>query len=121
MHVWAMAEPNVTIIAACIPVLRVLFRHIRSTREAEYPSSAAYIRSDTLIKFRNQDIQGGRSRITRNQDEGDDGDSDRSMLPQVIIRTTEGTVDYDKRSGKSGSSIPGEDDIELTSRRVVSA
>ncbi|KAF4828196.1 hypothetical protein CGCTS75_v007571 [Colletotrichum tropicale] len=120
MHVWAMAEPNVTIVAACIPVLRVLFRHIRSTREAEYPSSGAYIRSDTLSKFRNQDIQGGRSRITRNQDERDDGDSDRSMLPQGIIRTTEVTVDYDKRSGRNGSSIPGEDDIELTCRSLAS-
>lgn len=120
MHVWAMAEPNVTIIAACIPVLRVLFRHIRSTREAEYPSSGAYIRSDTLSKFRNQDIQGGRSRITRNQDERDDGDSDRSMLPQGIIRTTEVTVDYDKRSGNNGSSISGEDDIELTGHSLAS-
>ncbi|KAF9877419.1 hypothetical protein CkaCkLH20_05119 [Colletotrichum karsti] len=117
MHVWAMAEPNVTIIAACIPVLRVLVRHIRSTREAEYPSSGAYIRSDNLSKFQNQSMPGGRSRTVNHHDPaGNDTDSDRSMLPQGIVRTTEVTIDYDKRSGRSGNSVSVEEEIELADR-----
>ncbi|KAF4915222.1 hypothetical protein CGCVW01_v010390 [Colletotrichum viniferum] len=120
-HVWVEAEPNVTIIAASIPVLRVLFRNIRSQRETGYPSSGAYIRSDNLSKFQNQGMSAGRSRTVEDHDKRDDGDSDRSILPQGIVRTTEVTIDFDKGSGISDNGVPGEDGIELRSRRDTSA
>lgn len=104
-HVWVEVEPNVTIIAASIPVLRVLFRNIRSQRETEYPSSGAYIRSDNLSKFQNQGMSSGRSRTVEDHDKRDDGDSDQRILPQGIVRTTEVTVDYDKRSGASDNRV----------------
>lgn len=98
-HVWVEAEPNVTIIAASIPVLRVLFRNIRSQQETGYPSSGAYIRSDNLSKFQNQGMSVGRSGNVEDHDNRGDGDSDRSMLPQGIVRTTEVMIDYDKLVG----------------------
>ncbi|KAH9228565.1 hypothetical protein K456DRAFT_1753276 [Colletotrichum gloeosporioides 23] len=115
MSMGVLAEPNVTNIAASIPVLRVLFRNIRSQRETEYRSSGAYIRSDNLSKFQNQGMSAGRSTTVEDHDKRGDGDSDRSILPQCIVRTTEVTIDYDKRSGISDNGVSGEDGIELRS------
>ncbi|CRK24905.1 hypothetical protein BN1723_013407 [Verticillium longisporum] len=49
--IWAEAEPNATIIAASIPVLRDLVRNLCSGRGPSTYSSGQYIRSDTLSKF----------------------------------------------------------------------
>ncbi|KAM9874304.1 hypothetical protein VD0004_g8215 [Verticillium dahliae] len=49
--IWAEAEPNATIVAASIPVLRDLVRNVRSGRGPSAYSSGQYIRSDTLSKF----------------------------------------------------------------------
>lgn len=45
-----------------------------------------------------------------------DGNSDRSILSQAIVRNTEVTVGYDKRSAISDNRVSGENVIELGSR-----
>ncbi|KAI3528921.1 hypothetical protein CABS01_09046 [Colletotrichum abscissum] len=115
--VWAMAEPNATIIAASIPVLRVLFRNTLSSRPSEYPSGA-YIRSDNLSKFQNR----GMSAIcsSRNMDRDKrDNDSDQEILGG-IMKTTEVSVDsinYDGQGRRFGKkALREEHGIELANR-----
>lgn len=40
LHIWSMAEPSVTIMAASIPLLRVLFSHVRRMRTAATGATA---------------------------------------------------------------------------------
>ncbi|KAK7453106.1 hypothetical protein Landi51_04101 [Colletotrichum acutatum] len=115
--VWAMAEPNATIIAASIPVLRVLFRNALSSRPSEYPSGA-YIRSDNLSKFQNRGISATCSLSNTDRDKRDN-DSDQEILGG-IMRTTEvsvNSIDYDVQGRRSGKKTPREEHgIELANR-----
>ncbi|KAL9948401.1 hypothetical protein D7B24_007165 [Verticillium nonalfalfae] len=121
--IWAEAEPNATIIAASIPVLRVLVRNVRSGRGPSAYPSGQYIKSDTLSKF-----QAPSNAVNTVDDDGfalskGDASSDRSILPREleqkagITRTREVTVEYDSSSRQSSRVVEeSEEGIELSDR-----
>ncbi|KAJ4266069.1 hypothetical protein NW762_004043 [Fusarium torreyae] len=98
--IWSMAEPNVTIISASIPVLRGFVRHTRS-RSGSSPGTGAYIKTgNSSNKF------GTRSHTAaaRANPVDLDTDSDKSILSGqtgnsgAIMWTTEVTIEYEPRS-----------------------
>ncbi|KAM0329274.1 hypothetical protein ACHAQA_004579 [Verticillium albo-atrum] len=121
--IWAEAEPNATIIAASIPVLRVLIRNVRSGRGPSAYPSGQYIKSDTLSKF-----QAPSNTVNTVNDDAfefgkGDASSDRSILPRGpettggITRTREVTVEYDSHSRTSDRTREEpEEEIELSER-----
>lgn len=95
LFIWGQAEPNVTVIAASIPVLRVLFRDLHRTRYGGSSRAAGtYLKSDNHSKF-------PRSIATMEEGKGDDS-SDKSILSPhsktAIVRTREIAIQYDARS-----------------------
>ena len=106
-----MTEPNATLIAACIPSLRGLFRDVRNKSSGKYnsPGAAGYLRS-TNSKFHvysnnNGTRRGGPLGTGADQTElGEtDANSDKSILgypkpSQGIERTMEVRVEYDAES-----------------------
>jgi hypothetical protein len=103
-QVWNLAEPNATIIAACIPVLRVLFRSVQDSKSAyTSPASGGYIKSNNHSRF-HPGAGTGSGTGTDNHATNIDGGSDRSILGSNakddtdiygITRTREVTVNYD--------------------------
>ncbi|KAM9876381.1 hypothetical protein VDGL01_09511 [Verticillium dahliae] len=103
--IWSMAEPNVTIISASIPVLRGFVRSAR-VRTGSNNNGGGYVKTgDSSNKFYNSvTVTAGRAEA-----KGDDGDSDRSILghgPQGrdingIAWTTTVSVEYEDQSRES--------------------
>jgi hypothetical protein len=134
VFICGQAEPNATIIAASIPVLRGLFRDIhRSTygNSSEGvgkpgPTSGSgggggFLRSNNESKFHRTGTTVGH-RLSGSEHK-DDGDSERSILGQEtsrglkdgdndIVKTTELVIDNDR--GQRGTSV-GES-FEITDR-----
>ncbi|OIW27870.1 hypothetical protein CONLIGDRAFT_646091 [Coniochaeta ligniaria NRRL 30616] len=98
LFIWGQAEPNATVIAASIPVLRVLFRDISRTMYGNSGGRTAngYLRSDTHSKFNHNNTN-----VTTGETKLDDS-SDKSILSpgktkNSIVRTTSVAVNYDAR------------------------
>ncbi|KXH32856.1 hypothetical protein CSIM01_04349 [Colletotrichum simmondsii] len=53
LSIWIHAEPNATIIAASIPVLRVLIRDVAKSFASYHPSAAHYVKSDGVFQSAN--------------------------------------------------------------------
>jgi len=101
-----------TIIAASIPVLRVLFIHVKTSAERYYDSSGRKVAggNSTIRSKINTNITGNRDRRTAKNGStsgtatGDDDRSDRSILdagsprPGLIIQTNEIKLEYSDRS-----------------------
>ncbi|OLN83296.1 hypothetical protein CCHL11_03165 [Colletotrichum chlorophyti] len=115
--IWSMAEPNVTIISASIPVLRGFVRNVRKRTESS-PSGGAYVQTgDVSGRFYN------RSTVTAVKKDGKDQDaaSDSSILVKGlrdgansggggITSTTEVSVEYERQPepGPVGMAVSSE-------------
>lgn len=134
VFIWGQAEPNATIIAASIPVLRVLFRDMHRSKYGNSskgvgnrgPTSGSggggVLRSNNERKFRRTGTMVGH-RLSGSEHK-DDGDSERSILGQEtssgglkegdnnIVKTNEVVIDNDR--GHRGTSV-GES-FEMTDR-----
>lgn len=53
LSIWIHAEPNATIVAASIPVLRVLIRDVAKSFASYHPSAAHYVKSDGVFQSAN--------------------------------------------------------------------
>lgn len=87
--IFTLAEPNATIIAACIPVLRVLFRDAaKRYYGSKPPSTGGYIRQSNHNSglFACKDLDSNR---------GLDAHSDQSNISGGITRTREVVVDIE--------------------------
>lgn len=93
--IWSMAEPNVTIVSASIPVLRGFVRNVRNrSSEPSYPNGAGYSRTgDSNGKFYN------RSTVTAQRKDDDDIDvgSDSSILGR------DSNINNAQRDGRAGA------------------
>ncbi|KAL2880349.1 hypothetical protein SGCOL_004402 [Colletotrichum sp. CLE4] len=102
--VWSMAEPNVTIISASIPVLRGFVSQVRKRTESS-PGAGAYIKTgDASGRFYNQSTV----TATRGEPRDHDASSDSSILVSEqqgssagggggITWTTQKSVEYAPR------------------------
>ncbi|KAF4981519.1 hypothetical protein FZEAL_2704 [Fusarium zealandicum] len=104
--IWSMAEPNVTIVSASIPVLRGFVRNARN-RTGSSPGTGGYIKTgNSSRKFPNHTHT---TAIRAERTVDPDGASDRSILaghPQNgdgagIIWTTEVSVEYEAQKADS--------------------
>jgi hypothetical protein len=104
LYLWGGAEPNATVIAVSIPMIRVLFREIYHSKyggPSNPQASNGYQRSDQGDKFPS------RSRVTdRSLQDNNDGlssRSDRSLVQAKdstvtrIMRTREVEIDIESR------------------------
>ncbi|OLN81960.1 hypothetical protein CCHL11_08634 [Colletotrichum chlorophyti] len=116
--IWGTCESSVTIVAASIPVLRVLVRDVASTARKYYRGSSAtrtnasrfgggVTRSNTVTVSTNPATRKGS--IRKKWDKLADDRSDKSILgvdsePEFgkIVRTNEVVVEYDVRSQLEG-------------------
>ncbi|TEA19607.1 hypothetical protein C8034_v009300 [Colletotrichum sidae] len=106
---WSMAEPNVTVISASIPVLRGFVRNVRKRTESS-PGAGAYVKTgDHGSKFCN------RSTVTaaKSRSEDEDGGSECSILDQAQTQHADGL------SGR-GIALTTEIRVEHESGRVIS-
>lgn len=109
LWIWGNAETNVTIVAASIPVLRVLVKEVKSSARRYYVSTEDH--TTNRSGYRNQHtitISAGRnSRHQRIRSQ--DAQSDKSILDDKpgIVRTKEVAVEYHKREERR------DEDIEL--------
>ncbi|KAI9149073.1 hypothetical protein HJFPF1_11119 [Paramyrothecium foliicola] len=107
--IFSLAEPNSTIIAASIPVLRVLFRDARAYYggySGSSPGAAGYLKSDNnTFHMHTKTRDTNKSRPDASEP---DNSSDRSILAYAqkrgISRTTEVSVQYEGRGEASESS-----------------
>ncbi|KAF9875396.1 hypothetical protein CkaCkLH20_07216 [Colletotrichum karsti] len=102
--IWSMAEPNVTIISASIPVLRGFVRSARKRTESS-PGAGAYIKTgEQSSRFYNRSVV----TATRAEPRDQDSASDKSILGKTprdgntpaaggIALTTEVSVEYEPR------------------------
>lgn len=111
--IWSMAEPNVTIISASIPVLRGFVRNVRKRTESS-PGAGAYLKTgDNSGRFYNRSVV----TTVRADPKDQDAASDSSILDRSnnngdinngggITWTTEISVEYEPRpsDGKQGTS-----------------
>ncbi|TDZ34401.1 hypothetical protein C8035_v009375 [Colletotrichum spinosum] len=107
--VWSMAEPNVTVISASIPVLRGFVRNVRKRTESS-PGAGAYVKTgDHGSKFCN------RSTVTaaKSRSEDEDGGSECSILDQAQTQHADGL------SGR-GIALTTEIRVEHESGQVIS-
>ncbi|KAM0283146.1 hypothetical protein ACHAQH_002627 [Verticillium albo-atrum] len=121
--IFSLAEPNSTIIAASIPVLRVLVRDARTNYGGYNGSSggpAAYIESQNSRFHVHKDGQGA---VAQPSTVGNtDASSDRSILghsperPVGISRTTEVTVEYESGAELADRNCHGSDAFEMQPR-----
>ncbi|EEY17126.1 conserved hypothetical protein [Verticillium alfalfae VaMs.102] len=109
LFIWGQAEPNVTIVATTIPVLRVLFRDIHRSK---YPAAAGvsgqggggsgggYLRSNGASRFPASALRGATLVGEGSKGREDDEDSEGSILRSKggIVRTAEVTVDSSSRA-----------------------
>lgn len=111
LFIWGNAESCVTIIAASIPILRVLIRDVRTTYRNYYVSE----QNDNLTATRRSRTRGQNSVVVtagrRNNSDStnklDDG-SEKSILegrasPGKIVRRNEISIEYQDR--KDGESV----------------
>ncbi|KAH8660130.1 hypothetical protein BX600DRAFT_467283 [Xylariales sp. PMI_506] len=118
--IWTMAEPNVTIISASIPVLRSFVRTARKRGTGSSPGAGAYIKTgDGSSRFHTITTHNDAKRANGNPP---DNDSDTSILGQGrsgtgnggITWTTEVSVDFDVAPQKGGTkSIGSKDHYEM--------
>lgn len=100
LFIWGEAEPNTTVIAASIPVLRVLFRDISRTYYGSSTGANGYLRSNPQSQF---PANNNNTTITVSEAKMDDESSERSILrtpsmaKNAIMRTTQVAVKYDAR------------------------
>jgi hypothetical protein len=106
LSIWIPAEPNATIVAASIPVLRVLFRDVKKRYGSKGPLGNGYLRSDGGSKFHNG--TSGHVAEVSSAVKGDN-DSETSILPSGgegagIRQTRQVTVEYGARDLFQGYS-----------------
>ncbi|CRK45600.1 hypothetical protein BN1723_006712 [Verticillium longisporum] len=108
LFIWGQAEPNVTIVATTIPVLRVLFRDMHRSK---YPAAAGvsgqgdgsigggYLRSNGASRFPASTSRGATLVGDGSKGREDDEDSEGSILRSKggIVRTAEVTVEFGSR------------------------
>ncbi|KAF9872408.1 hypothetical protein CkaCkLH20_10235 [Colletotrichum karsti] len=99
LSIWIHAEPNATIVAASIPVLRVLLRDARAYYAAKYRSGSKYIKSDG--DFQSGTTSGAAVRASGHI--SDDGS-------EAIF------IQGDKRTPNVGIALGGEQAIEMDHR-----
>ncbi len=102
LFIWGNAETNVTIIAASIPILRVLVREVKSSARRYYASrdNPTALRSHGRTHANTVTIS---SRAAPRSQKMDD-QSDRSILdetprPGHILQTSEVAIEYRKYDG----------------------
>jgi|SRR5688572_5120009 hypothetical protein len=116
LSIFGVVEPTLTIIAASVPFLRVLIKHVASTQEyflSDYGAgNTARSGNANNSKFSQRRTMVSSSRIGRpsNREEGDTG-SDKSILEHPtsiaggndsgIVRTKVFEVSYEAREGAS--------------------
>ncbi|RMJ13135.1 hypothetical protein BHE90_004923 [Fusarium euwallaceae] len=118
--IWSMAEPNVTIVSASIPVLRGFIRNVR-TRTDSTPRAGTYLKTgdNSTGRFYNRTITAGRA-----HPEDQDGASDSSILgrsPQDgdgssgggITWTTEVSVEYEPRPQTENAGKDARGNVEV--------
>jgi hypothetical protein len=109
LFIWGQAEPSTTVIAASIPVLRVLFRDISRTYYGSSTGANGYLRSDPQSQF----PPANNNAITVSETKLGDESSERSILPppskakSAIMRTTQVAVKYDARRSRSQEDDSG--------------
>lgn len=104
LTIWIHAEPNAAIVAACIPVLRILFRDVARSYGGDYGSNdkgGKYIKSTTRSTFH------GTSTATATAAKHDD-DSEASILNDGdavkqprIHKTQQVTVEFDDSANQT--------------------
>src|SRR3569833_2847478 len=110
LFLWGNAESNVTIIAASIPILRVLIREVKTSARRYYVSNgntATGLRSNGRTLNNTIVISGGAVQTQNSQKQDDQ--SDKSILGGAdasrngrIVRTNEINVEY--RTRRDGDS-----------------
>ena len=127
--IFSLAEPNSTIIAASIPVLRVLLRDARTTYQrsgGSAPAANGYLKSNNsnFPGHANTSQMGHKTTATRSPSEGDpnhtDASSERSILGhdlRFISRKTEVTVEVDaaslRETARNNSGSPHGEEYEM--------
>lgn len=124
---WVLAEPNATMVAASIPVLRTLVRDIHSHYASSdayrgaigrYPDSKqhkGYLRSNGQSGFHGRYIGSSLSRSgSHHMGSGSDGE-----ITEGIRRTTEVAVYYDSGNRQPGKGAGEEERFELKDRWPV--
>ncbi len=124
--IWGAVEVATTIMAACIPVLRVLFQYIKSSAKRYHtgyePGDGSHLKgtkgNTTIIAG-----PGDRSPGTR-AGKDDDSGSDKSILERSagvanqIVQTTEFSVQFDKPDGvRANEDSDSMGAYEMTNRR----
>ncbi|KAK6834247.1 hypothetical protein PG987_008941 [Apiospora arundinis] len=129
-HIVGIAEPNATVVACSIPILRAFFRTKQSCGGGEAAPAlprgmGPYVESDSTGKFSNgaagkghkhQDSDAfselrAQEEGRREEDATEDGDS------PGIMRTRTVAVTYDNTTTTTNSQNPKSEDIEMQSRR----
>lgn len=114
LFIWGQAEPSTTVIAASIPVLRVLFRDISRTYYGSSTGANGYLRSDPQSQFPPNNNNATTASETKLGDES----SERSILPppskakSAIMRTAQVAVRYDARRSRSHEDDGGVFEME---------
>lgn len=112
LSIWIEAEPNATIIAASIPVLRVLFRDAQKYMSSNSAGARYHLESHTQKGSRggfpsHVDTKSNAKTTITNQDHS----SETSILSKKvdfeggIKQTREVVVDYDDRTDYYGQSV----------------
>lgn len=114
LFIWGQAEPNATIIAASIPVLRVFFRDLHRTKygSSKVESTGTYLKSDNHSKFPQNSISSN-WKETSTQDDTRGSWHNLESTTNKIICTREVDVQYDSNSQYQEDV----DAIEMSNRR----
>ncbi|KAK7987301.1 hypothetical protein PG989_007616 [Apiospora arundinis] len=88
--IFTLAEPNATLIAACVPVLRVLFKDVKKRKYgSDFPSSGRYVQPNKYNSTGSADKVLGRDECVCTPTE-------RGTHHDGITRTQEIAVDFDE-------------------------
>lgn len=132
LFIWGQAEPNVTIVATTIPVLRVLFRDMHRSK---YPAAAGvsgqgdgsigggYLRSNGASRFPASTLRGATLVGDGSKGREDDEDSEGSILRSKggIVRTAEVTVEFGSRGVSRDGDVEEAFEMVDRPRAVVGA
>ncbi|KXH60612.1 hypothetical protein CNYM01_00089 [Colletotrichum nymphaeae SA-01] len=102
LSIWIHAEPNATIVAASIPVLRVLIRDVAKSFASYHPSAAHYVKSDGV--FQSASLPNVRATSINS-----DHDSETVILP-----ISKAGMEADDRY-----RVEGQEAVELRSKRSI--
>lgn len=131
--IWGAIEISTTVMAACIPVLRVLLHYIKSSAKQYHtthlePSDGSHMKG-TRANITTVTSPGTRKRGgTRAGDDDDDSGSDKSILERSggvgvgnqIVQTTAYTVQFhDQGSAKMTEDSDSMGGYEMTNRTPV--